>query len=382
MVAGDPNMLLSPLRMIAGNAQMSRPTAGCGTVNASAVVLTPQRIVDGRLVNDSKLRVAIDASSVTATGPDRIRFDFFNEGRFREEFSTPLKTTSQQPNYCYCSFGPATFTVTTQGTSIPVTVLGYYMVNDNKYVSLSLAMTTGAQGPCTIGNHACSVRLLDGNNNLLLGESPRANTTGTALADSGDTLLIDTGDGSFRRITARAFYGQPAFIEGAWYQLRMNADHSAFVATPFPGDLGTVNVPHAQWSGIFIGANYVLNLSGTAADCALPADTYHVTSYTENMRATSNQSAFLTCIASPGTSKSLPVTANTRTTLDIGSPLYPIVRTAQKAGEVTFSLDLQDKSGNTVSNVFVPGNNGVNTVKFAVYNTQGEKVYENTFEHG
>ncbi len=374
-VSVSPRQALMAKPLFGSRGSFTKPTEGDGTVNKHAMVAT---LKSGKLV----IKVAIDTRSPDTKVPDVIRFDFTGKGRFDNKLVVPLKRLNQ----ARASFGPATLDVQVDGRTIPVTVRGGYF-KSGTYRQMNVSFGTAVEGTCAFGEKTYAVRVIDGNNNLRLGDVTTKKKQSGKLRgiNAGDTLVVDTGDGSFAK-SIKSFYGQPVLVDGKWYDVTISADASKVSAKPLVITTGMIKIAHKEWSATFIGEKYILKLKGDAAPIAVPPDRYVVTDYQEMVRTDLGKppANLLTGRGGfyRGKGKVVDVKADQTTEIPIGSPLTASITAKQSGRTMRLSLVLTDASGASVDNLSDPKGGNPPAPKVEIFDAEGKSVYKCTLEYG
>ena len=146
---------------------------------------------------------------------------------------------------------------------------------------VEMTVQAAADGACDFGNKSHKVRLIDGTSNMSFADPVKVVKAGAGMPVHlvGDTVLIDTDDGTFTK-SVKIYYGQPANIDGKWYQVSVSADGAKVTAAAADVTTGTVKIDHPSWTATFVGSKYHQTVSGDANPVTLPADTYTITNYT------------------------------------------------------------------------------------------------------
>ena len=375
-VSVSPRQALMAKPLFGSRGSFTKPTEGDGTVNKHAMVAT---LKSGKLV----IKVAIDTRSPDTKVPDVIRFDFTGEGKFDDKLVVPLKRLNQDQ----ASFGPATLDVQVDGRTIPVTVRGGYF-KSGTYRQMNVSFGTAVEGTCAFGEKTYAVRVIDGNNNLRLGDVTTQIKHNRKLMgiNAGDTLVVDTGDGSFAK-PIKSFYGQPVLVDGKWYDVTISADVSKVSARQMEiEEAGTIKITHKEWSATFIGEKYILMLKGDTAPIAVPPDRYVVTDYQEMVGSEPGKSPARLMSGFggnyPGKGKVVEVKADQMTEIPIGSPLTASITAKQSGRTVRLSLVLTDASGANVDDLTGPKGGRPPAPKVEIFDTEGKSVYKCTLEYG
>ena len=364
-----------PLRAM--DKQLTPAPADCGTVS-------PKALVAEFPIYQGKIRVAIDSDKADAAGFNRIRFDFTGTGKFTEENSVAMQISNAGAS-SYGQFGPANFTVQVAGRRIPVQARGSTCFAKNGNM-LTLFFSNALQGGATFGRQVHAVRIVDANSNLHPGDKFPHFRLKDLLKNTvhpGDALVVDIGDGSFRK-TVTQFFGQPIAVNGKWYTVGLSADTSALVVKPFAGKLGTMKLPGAKWQAWLLGSTYFLQLTGDRQPMTVPADSYQFLTYQEtvpNAKGPGNATLYSGFSGNGKEPRIFAMQADKLTAPAIGSPIIARVQVTQRGRECTFSLSMTDRGG-AMAGVDVPGSTGANQYSFAIYNARGHKIHTGVFQPG
>ncbi len=366
--------------------QFAQRAEGDGTVNPHATVGTMR---GGKLT----VRVAIDSMAPDATAPDAIRLDFSGEGTFGGKPVVPLKGKKTGQSY-NARVGPVTLQVSVGDRNVPVRVTGQYN-KSGSYRNLNLLLGTAVEGSCRFGKKTYRVRIVDGDSNLVLGDPVKRTRQllRTVGVETGDTLVIDGGNGTFGAGTQRVLYGSPVRVDGTWYAVTISGDGAKVAAKPLAIETAMVRVPHAKWAAMFLGKEHCLYVQGGPEPIALPADQYIICNYHETEKAASRSPAMLTCSGrrelQSGKAKSFDAPAGRTTEVALGAPLaagLKITRRKTTLGQTQVRIDLAllDAGGRAVDYVHTPNNrNGrPDPPTVEVFDAGGRRVYTCKLEYG
>ena len=355
-VAVPPNQAMMARPLMAQGNNFAKCRAGDGTVNKHAIVAT---FKSGPFV----IKAAIDSRSPDAPVSDLVRFDFTGKGRFDDKLVVPLKMNrSRRGSSENGTFGPATLDVRRNGRTVPVTVRGRYHKQPSfRYMQISLG--SGVEGICAFGDKKYTVRIIDGNSNLRVGDPVKRGGRGRRAGGvmAGDTVVVDVGQGDFknRDKTRRCLFGQPVLVDDTWYKVALSPNRSKVLAAPLGVRTGMIKIAHERWSATLVGKKFVLSLTGNAAPIAVPSDLYRITNYREfalgdgrGPRGVLGCSGNRELATRKG--KVFKVVAGRTNEITIGSPLTASIRAAQQGRQVNLSLNLVDASGATVDELSGP----------------------------
>jgi hypothetical protein len=236
------------------------------------------------------------------------------------------------------------------------------------------------------------VRIVDANGNLRIDDVATPIKRGGKVVSMlrGDTLVVDTGDGSFTKDVQRVHLGLPVFVDGAWYDMQLSDDRSALSAKRISKTTGYVQVPHAQCGGLLIGKKHIISLSGGREKIPVPPDEYVVVDFWQVIKpeGATDKTAEAEILfrghtaVYKGTAKSFKVDAGKTVKLDVGSPLVASFTIQQAPGRVTFGLDLRDSSGAAVDSVKLPGGKRPGAPKLEIHDASGKCVYKASLTYG
>jgi hypothetical protein len=371
-----------------GASKASKPAKGSGTVHPKAVVVT-LRGSSGR-----KICVAVDSSKPDAKEPDTLRFDLTGKGRFTGVPTVALIRTmsSRGPmNYYQARFGPKTIQAALSGRTIPITVRGLYYQRTSDiidtvdpYRQMEIVIGMAVEGKGRFGKRVLPVRIIDSNANLKAGDSWRS--VGRS-ARTGDTLAIDTGDGSFTKGVRKGWYGSPIEIDGAWYSVSLDDAGKKLTVAQVDLKLGKIHIKQPKWSCTLVGKKHLLRLTGGPEPVAAPVDSYRVMNYQQwGPPDAKGRRPRLGCrdLGTRDADKALvAVKAGKTTIVEVGSPLTAsIIATPQSNGVVSLALSLLDSSGRTVNDLSLPNGNRPTAPKATVRDATGKTVYSTSLEYG
>jgi hypothetical protein len=357
--------------------QFANAPKDCGTANPHAVV--------GTINSPYKVSVAIDSRNAEGKAPDVVRLDFTGTGKFDGKSMVPLKATEETvgPNKSpVMEIGPGTVSVNRDGKEYLVSVHGKYVAVDQgggTFRQLVLQMAAATEGQCDFGNNSHKVRLVDTTGSLSFTEPGRVAkiaNPGAPPSVTGDTVMIDTGDGSFTS-TVKAFYGQPAMVDGKWYIVKASDDLAKVSAAAADISSGTIRINHPFWTATFVGTKYHQTIAGNANAVTLPADTYTITDYVERPDAKSKATLPVAVAA-----KKIEVAAGKNLDVAIGSPLEATLAVGIGDGTVTFNLKCIDAGGSAVAYTTNEKGERPPAPSFTVIDSSGKQVYQATLAYG
>ncbi len=359
------------------NQNLTGAAKDCGTVNPKAIV--------GTVKSPYTVSVAIDCKDADGKAPDVVRLDFTGQGKFDGQTMVAMKVNKEMsgPNATVMDIGPGTVSVKRGGKDYLVSVQGKYLAiaqgNGSCVRQLTLQMAAAAEGQCDFGAKSHKVRLIDTTGNLSFTTTAQAVTATTPDAAPkviGDAMFIDTGDGSFTS-TVKAFYGQPAMVDGKWYVVNVSDDQAKVNANAADVPSGTIKIDHPFWTATFVGTKYHQTVTGNASAVTLPADTYTITNYIERPDAKSKAGLLVA-----SSSKKIEVVAGKNTDVAIGSPLETSLSVNVAGGAVGFNLKCSDASGSAVSSLVNEKGVLPDAPSFTVVDASGKQVYQATLAYG
>ena len=382
-VACDPSEAIGAQMLLhyGGSNNVTKPRQGIGLVSPAAVIIS----FPGQGTN---VQVAVDSAKADATALDLLRFDFTGQGKFEGAPTVPLKVTAKAATEFQYEFGPATLQARIGEATVPVSVKGVYLkVGDNRVLGLNLG--TAAEGKCRFGDRDLAVRVIDGDNNLHLGDKWKvpAATGPFPQVIPGDTLMVAGADGKFGK-DARAFaFGSPVKIGGAWYAVKLSDDATKIDAEPLKVAAGSIQIDHPKWSCMLLGKEYPLSVSGGAAPVSVPAGEYTVIKYEEWSLAEGGETAAHMTrndySAPPPATGPTVVEAGKATKVALGTPMTGVIAARKGAArQFTLALELKDASGKNVVSLELPGGQRPAQPTVTIRDASGKEVYTNTLEYG
>ncbi len=356
---------------------LKRPAKGAGTVWRKASV--------GKLEGGTgKIAVAVDATDAKAGDPNILRLDFTGKGAFGKCPTLPLTNTNKNGTF-YSRLGPSTLNVRRGAKSIPVRVGGFfYASGKNRQVRLDL--NTALIGECRFGEKTYPVAVVDGDNNLRPTDPAKVvrKPTGVQIA-GGDTVAVTCGTGDAATVI-KAFVGQPIFVDGAWYRVKIARDGSTIIAKPVARDTAHVTVSHEKWNGMITSGSSIIALKGGAGPFAVPAGRYQVVSYTETVLVDvkeGRRSAVLSCSPSKsgGMGKIQNLPAGETTELLVGSPVQVRVLAKARRRNVQLDFKMTDVAGLGID-YLLNSQEKRPTPKVEIRDAKGKVVHSGAFEYG
>jgi beta-lactamase regulating signal transducer with metallopeptidase domain len=336
----------------------SKPPANCGTTHPQATVA----VSSGKLL---KFAVAIDADDPQATEPTVLRINASGKSDFHEAQTIPIAPSEEKKQgYKRYTVGPGVVQLQVDGQTVPVTIRGLYDRYTSGHRFLNLGLDCTLQGYCRFGDHKLAVRVSDGDGNGRIGDAVRPIVRNGRVAGRtpGDTVNIDLGDGAFdaNSQTIRAMYGQPVYIDGAWWDVQVAADRKTVSARKLENlATGWVKIDNPYWEALCIGDTYVFWQTYNPAVQAfpMPPGKYTVIRY-KQWTNTAKKEAQGAILIEPsfadrngpfllkGKEPAFEVQAGQTLSLPIGTPLQPKLK-ATGGGEdrrVKFSCRILDAS--------------------------------------
>ncbi|MGB2824678.1 MAG: hypothetical protein WBF17_27140, partial [Phycisphaerae bacterium] len=260
------------------DAETSSPKAMIGTATMGSRSGTPGQPAPG--IAAMTVSVAADYRRPSAEHPDAVRIAFGGSGKFGGSEAIALREMrSPREGYYRAEFGPATVPLSHNGRTYPAGVRGvYYCYKDRSRAYFTFAVAL--QGMCLFGEKTRAVRFLDTTGNLRFDDTPQA-TSRSYTAQTGDVVLIDTGDGAFGGSVVRGYYGQGVCVDGAWYRVTISADGAKAVAEPVKVASGKLSVPAGDWEVVLVSGGKAMIVTGGRQPAAVPAGDYQVLYYRE-----------------------------------------------------------------------------------------------------
>lgn len=360
----------------------------CGTVNKHAVVTA--FACQGSGGTTMAIKAAIDSNSPDANTPNVLRLDFTGEGKFDNRNVIPLPEITENSG---CAFGPQTLHVERGGKTIPVRVSGMYYrgkgPNGEDYRQLQLYLGAALEGNVAFGDKTCKVRLIDGTSNLVFTDAaqPIVQNGQAVWFGSGDTVAVDTGDGTFSKDASKAFYGQPILVGDKWYDVKLSGDQASITAAALDVPTGSIKINQPSWSCKLAGKKHLLVLTGNQEPQAIPVDDYVMLEYSlpasgkadhsqPMLMATGGQDA-------NGRLKTIHLEAGKTVEIPVGGPLNGrAVATTAGEGQWRINMELTDVNGGHIRSLALAGGKTPDPPKVAIAAADGKKVGEVTLEYG
>ena len=340
------------------------PDAGSGTVNPHAVVCqvgNPLRVI----------YVAIDSAKPDATAPDLLRIAL-DGPKFQNAAVAELKrdgpTNTIAPKTVELRFGDRTVKAMVSGS--------YYKQAENRYLSLDIG--TALEGQCKIGQKSYAVRVIDGNANFEFGDEC-GYTDGRWR--QGDTVVIDTGEGDFKKSVVKGFYGQPLKVGQAWYTVSLAKDGKSLLAEQLKAETGKLKIDQEQWSATLANAEtkVPMKLSGGKEAVEVPAGKYLLLTYTVKVAPDKKHPFGGSVLVNDGGGKTITVAAGKTADLVIGPPLVAQIVADKKGDVVTLSLEVKDAGGLAV---VLSSGSPTGEPSFTVTDAAGKEVYSGKLSYG
>ncbi len=393
-VSCDPDLGIFP-PLMANVSMAETPPPGSGTLTSRAK--TGKGAVRGTKLSIS---AALDYTGRGASRPDLLYLDFTGEGKFDRKYAIPLKEIpppAKEVRWA-ADFGPAALEVRRDGRSYLVTVRGIAggMATRTKQGDIAaFTLSAVVEGKCTFGKKEYPVRCLDNTGDFRFDERGKfdpKDRRGQGFS-TGDQLLIDTGDGTFTRSVIRAYYGQPVFVDGAWYEMTVSADGDKVSARPVKLRSGEVAIDSGKWDLVLERDGEVICVSGGKRPVPAPAGRYNLLYYRQwSAPDAEGKRAWLLAtitdfMSGKGKGRTVTVAADKTTKLDFAPPLKGQL-SAKVSGDrtVEFSLDKIALQGDLpVVLMTTPGGwygSHPDAPKVKVSDARGDVVGEFTLDYG
>lgn len=338
----------------AGQDQFIKAPADCGTTHPKAVVA---QIYSQSGKSHEQIQVAVDCTQADMKVPDVVRFDFSSKCHFKDAPSLPMKGKMQGDMFT-AEFGPQTVTVTINNASVPLTISGHYQKNKN-YRYLSITLVLAASGECLFDGKAYPVCVMDSSANFKLGEEGEFGKTPWE-SPTGDMLLVNERHG-FEK-PAKAILGQPILVGGKWFTVKFDPVGLKISARPAEFETARIKVDHDRWDMILSGKKYSISVSGGKEPFTIPADTYKVRKYNEEVvlsqpasgsekQESARRGGLCVYSFSQNGGKTIQAEAGKTVDVAIGSPIQAKLNVNQRGRNMTFSMTCQDAAGQDVTDI-------------------------------
>jgi len=340
------------------------------------------------------LKVVLNFTKDGADEPDVVRFDFTGKGTFEKDSAVALRKVADQRAEHYAEFGPATVNARRDGKTFPVAVRGIYAkLKGRRQVGFTFA--AAMEGKCQFGRKEYPVRLIDNTGEFRFddkGKFDRKQRGGMGLS-SGDTVLIDTGDGSFTRSVIKAYCGQPVFLDGAWHEVTASADGTKVSARRIDLKFGQVVMDRDKWEAVLVSDGKAFYVCGGRDPVAVPAGKYDLLYYREWSApdAAGNRSWLLAAsmefLSQGKTGEVVTVAAGKTARLPFGSPLQAdFSAKVTENRTVEFSIGSpRDRGGLAVAMITRPGGwivSAPDAPVVTILDGKGKRVAAVTLEYG
>jgi hypothetical protein len=353
-----------------------------GTINPHAVLARLHGAA-------AALVVALDSEKPDAKAPDVVRLDFGLKAQFAGAPAVPLKAGGTEQDWFQASIGPTTVEVKRDGKTIPVCVQGMYQKRQD-FRWMTLEVSTALEGRLAFGAKTHAVRVVNCNGALTFGAKAKVERLGKAICgiDAGDTVAVDTGDGSFTSKVTKNYYGHPLLVDGAWYDVSLSPDGTKLTATPSAAATAMLKIDHESWLLTLAGDKYILALDGSNQPVAIPADCYTVAGFRQvgplGRRGEKDAGSGLLMSGatelSRGKGKTFEAAAGKTVELAIGDPLTASITTSVRRPSARMSFSLVDAAG-LRADLVLP-DVGTPTPEVEVLDAAGKRVHEGKFEFG
>lgn len=405
-VACDLEQAVFPPLLVRGMIS-DKPAKDAGDLSAKGLVGT----VSGTTL---PLKLGVDFSKPGDVKPDLLLFDFTGQGKFDKGSAVPLRKVaapnpSKQVDY-EGDFGPAVVKVRGPHEGLLATVRGAYIqlklaadagpVAEGRPASRLrrvMTFTFGAamEGKCRFGEREHAVRLIDNTGDFRFdgkGKYDRKVRSGFGLS-VGDTVLIDTGDGTFSKSFVKAYFGQPVLVGKAWYELATSPDGRKVSAKPVQLKSGQIAMDTGKWEVVLVNGGKAFFVSGGKDPAAVPAGRYTLLYYRE-WSAPDAKGARAWLLAADmdfvgrgkGKGTVVSVSPGKVTKLALGSPLNCELRAVATGRSVTFSLDTPKTRGGLSAAIITRPGGWITAQphppKVRVLDAKGKTVHTAALEYG
>lgn len=362
-VKPQQNMLSMPVRIYKPESY-TKPKEGDGTVSKKARIVTLP--FEGR-----NFYAAIDSKIPDAKEPDVIRYDFTGQAKFDDEHVLPLTGRGG-----WKRFGPSTLMVPVSETvSIPVQVQGqYYHQGTNRYLQLFLG--TALQGKCAFGEKAYPVQLVDCTSNMKCTDPVNVINSSRPM---GDMVFIgeEVNLPDQAREGKGIFWGQPVFVDGKWYELKVSEDLK-IAAAPIDVETAKAQIPHENWSIVLSGKKHTLMLDGGKEPFDIPVDRYTVFLYKQK-GAEQTSRAQLLCYRSQ---TPIDIKSGEVNVIKAGPPLVAKMNAVLQPRQVRLTLSLTDAGGMHVASLSNDKSGRPEAPAFEIFDDTGKKVHGAKMSYG
>ena len=398
-VACDPNEAGFPPMMMAGMVK-DKPGKDRGVLTEKATIGTAT-VPGGKL----SVKLALDYSKAGAKHPDVLYVDFAGKGKFDKLAKKccialkPPKAGSKDGEQI--EIGPARIEVRRGGKTFPLVVRGMYMTMGQAtkakrppMVYIGLSFAPGVEGKCAFGKKDRRVRLLDNAGDFRFDAKGKFDRKdGQAMGmPTGDVVLIDVGDGTFTGPVVRAYYGQPVFVDGAWYDVSLSPDGGAVAAKRVDVTSGKLATGHDRWEVVLEDGGKILRVAGGRKAADVPCGTYKLMYFRQWSApdAAGKRSWLLTGLTEfmrgQDKAKTVTIAAGQTARLAAGAPLKTkLDAKADKKGVVKISLSLKDQGEMSVMTITAPGGglfSRPDPPKVTILDKQGKTVHTAALEYG
>ena len=391
-VACDPDLAAFPPLLFAAEMKGREASAAEGLgpkVRAGKLALAWARRNEAVMI-----RAAIDYSKSDLPGPDLLLLDLAGEGRFDKRRAIRLRPgRASKPIEYLAECGPVSVEMVRDGESLPLMLRGMVARVGTEF-QVAVFIAPAVQGQCRFGREVHAVRLIDGTGDFRFdakGSFDSKKPAGMGMG-TGDTLLVDTADGTFARSMIRAYYGQPVYVGGGWYNVTISPDGTSVAASPLNISGGQVRIDADRWELALERDGKLSLLTGSRAPVAAPAGTYRLiycrrwSDPDEKGRRAWLLAANRGAISGKDNAKPITISPETPCKLPIGSPLKTELKATAAGRNVTFSLDAPSLQPG-LSVVIVTGFGGQMTSKpdpptVRMTDPTGKVVHELALEYG
>lgn len=330
--------------------------------------------------------MALDFSSADAKDPDLLYVDFSGEGKFSKDSAIKLtKATPPSKDIEYMGELNGTIQAHRGGVTYPLAVQGAVARMGKAYV-ITLGFAAATQGACDFGGKTHMVRLVDATSNFRFDDAGKVDRKSTGTDIGSDLVLVDTGDGSFKSCV-KAWYGQPIFVDGQWYNLTASAEGSASVeSADIKSGLIAIAPANCEVTLVRDSKPYLVGAPGP-----LPAGEYKLMVLKEFTKSDEPAKrgwllAGITDFLS-GKAKSITIDEGKTAELALGSPLTADLTATVNGHDVAFTLSApKTQGGLAVAYIGAPGTvlplRKVDAPKVQVEDTAGKVVETISLEYG
>ncbi|HHH75480.1 MAG TPA: hypothetical protein ENL03_00480, partial [Phycisphaerae bacterium] len=239
-----------------------------------------------KLYGDTSVYFAIDGETEKAGTLDVLCIDITGTGTFKDAARVKLTKVKGGRSMTFTGLAPTKLRIENADITAMLVSAQYYPPRKKSYpANLTISIQMARQGTCQFGLKTHAIRIYDRNGDWQCGDQLKTPADKQFLPKKwyhGDTFMIDFGDGSFGDSAKEYYWGQPVFVDGKWYKLKLSPDGKKVQASPVELQAGRIAYASEKWSLIMTAKDRsYININGGPQGAVVPAGEYTMVSFHE-----------------------------------------------------------------------------------------------------